>query len=120
MHLGGVAPRGINAKEARFVWDGTADAQIRDRESVEGKALMVGVVHAAHVLLERLERKAEVFARADGADDRFLTTLPYDAGKEGDDLRTERRVPRAREPHVENRLRAIHQKRPLMCGVQQP
>lgn len=60
------------------------------------------IVDPAHVLLHRLERKSEVFARADGDDDRFLTTLPDDAGKEGDDLRGKRRVLRARETHIEN------------------
>lgn len=76
---------------------------------------MRGVVDPAHVLLHRLERKSEVFARADVDDDRFLTTLPDDAGKEGDDLRTERRVPRARETHVEKGRLATHLKCPLRC-----
>lgn len=60
------------------------------------------IVDPAHVFLDGLERKPEALARADVDDDRFLTTLPDDAGKEGDDLRTERRVPRARETHIEN------------------
>lgn len=81
---------------------------------------MVGVIDPAHVLLYGLERKPEVLARADGDGHGIGQAVADDAGKKGDDLRGKRRVLRAREPHVENRLRAIHQKRPLMCGVQQP